>query len=124
MSKRPASRSSSPTPSERERADAELRVKEAAEQATLPYKWTQTIKDVDITVPVPGNIKGKDLDVVIKKQRLKVGLRGQEPIMEVGILRRMPKYPRYQLRTNPTPRAISRNQSTSTSPRGPSKPPL
>lgn len=76
---------SSPTPSERERSDAELKAKEAAEQAALPYKWTQTIKDVDVTVEVPGNLKGRDLDVQIKKQSLKVGVKGQTPIIDVRI---------------------------------------
>ncbi|KAH0538259.1 hypothetical protein FGG08_005130 [Glutinoglossum americanum] len=61
----------SPTPSERERADVELKAKEEVEQAALPYRWTQTIKDVEVTVPVPANIKGRDLDVLIKKSKLK-----------------------------------------------------
>jgi hypothetical protein len=76
----------SPTPSERERADAELKVKEAAEQAALPYRWTQTIKEVEVTVPVPANTKGRDLDVSIKKSKLKVGLKGQLSIMEASDL--------------------------------------
>lgn len=74
---------SSPTPSERERADAELRDKEAAEQATLPYKWTQTIGDVDISVPVAGTLRGRDIDVVLTKTRVKVAVKGQEPIIDV-----------------------------------------
>ena len=75
--------STSPTPEERTKKDAELKAKEAAEQAQLPYKWTQTIQDVDITVPVPANTKGKDLDVVMTKDRLKVGIKGQPPIIDV-----------------------------------------
>ncbi|KAI4127029.1 MAG: hypothetical protein LQ347_004763 [Umbilicaria vellea] len=74
--------SSSPTPEEREKKDAEAKAKEAEEQAELPYKWTQTIQDVDITVPVPGNLKGRDLDVVIAKKKLKVGVKGQSPIID------------------------------------------
>jgi len=73
---------SSPTPSEREVADKELKAREAAEQAQLPYKWTQTIGDLDLTTPVPGNIKGRDLDVVLTKTKLKIGLKGQEPILD------------------------------------------
>lgn len=75
--------SSSPTPSEREKADAELKEKEAAEQATLPYKWTQSIKDVDITVPVPGSTKGRDLDVKFTKTHLKVAIKGQAAMIDV-----------------------------------------
>ena len=68
---------------EREKRDKEARAKEKAEQDALPYQWTQTIKDVDILVPVPGNIKGRDLDVVLTKTKLKVALKGQAPIIEV-----------------------------------------
>ena len=74
---------SSPTPSEREKADAELKAKEAAEQATLPYTWTQTIQDLDLTVPVRENLKGRDLQVDIKKMTLLVRVKGEEPIIEV-----------------------------------------
>lgn len=77
------SRPSSPTPSEREKKDREAREKEAAEQAALPYKWTQTIQDVDITASIPANLKGKDFDVVISKNRLKVAIKGQDPIIDV-----------------------------------------
>ena len=75
--------SSSPTPSERDKADAERKATEAAEQAALPYQWTQTIKDLDITVPVAGTLKGRDLDVRLGKTALRVGVKGQEPIIDV-----------------------------------------
>jgi HSP20 family molecular chaperone IbpA len=71
-----------PTPAE----EAALRAKEAEEQAALPYKWTQTITDLDITLEVPGNLKGKDLVVEIKKKKLVVGIKGQEPIINVPLL--------------------------------------
>ncbi|MCJ1270835.1 hypothetical protein MMC22_010732 [Lobaria immixta] len=74
--------SKSPTPSERERSDATAREREKAEQALLPYRWTQTIKDVDVTVPVRGMLKGKDIVVDISKTHLKVGVRGEEPIID------------------------------------------
>jgi HSP20 family molecular chaperone IbpA len=73
----------SPSPEEQKRKDAEAKAKEDAEQAALPYKWTQTIGDLDITIPVPGNLKGKDLDVKIARNTLKAGIRGQEPIISV-----------------------------------------
>lgn len=69
---------------ERQRVDREHKEKEAAEQATLPYKWTQTIKDADVTMPVPAEIRGRDLDVVLTKTKIKVALKGQEPIIEVS----------------------------------------
>lgn len=61
--------------------EAAARAKEAEEQAALPYKWTQTIGDLDITVEVPGNLKGKDFTVDIKKKKLLLGIKGQEPII-------------------------------------------
>lgn len=73
----------SPTPSERQKADVELKAKEDAEQATLPYKWVQTIGDLDITIPVAANIKGRDLDVILTKTKFKVALKGQAPFVDV-----------------------------------------
>jgi hypothetical protein len=49
----------------------------------LPYKWTQAIGDLDVTVEIPGNLKGRDLNVDIKKKKLLLGIKGQEPIISV-----------------------------------------
>lgn len=75
--------SASPPPEEREKADAEVRAKEQAEQAALPYKWDQTIKDLDIAITIDGKYKGKDLDVKITRNALKAGIKGQEPFIDV-----------------------------------------
>ncbi|CAK4034732.1 Hypothetical predicted protein [Lecanosticta acicola] len=75
-------RPASPTPEERAKLDKEAKAKEEAEQAQLPYKWTQTIGDLDITAVFPANIKGKDLDVKITKTSVKAGIKGQEPIID------------------------------------------
>ena len=77
-------------PAEETAADEAARAKEAAEQAALPYKWTQTIGDLDITVEVPGILKGKDLIVEIKKTKLKVGVKGQDPIIDVSLHSSLP----------------------------------
>jgi hypothetical protein len=69
---------------EEKAADEAARAKEAEEQAALPYKWTQTIGDLDITTEIPGNLKAKDLIVDIKKTKLVVGIKGQEPILSVS----------------------------------------
>ncbi|KAF7190258.1 Nuclear movement protein nudC [Pseudocercospora fuligena] len=74
-------RPASPTPEERERLDKEAKAKEEEEQSKLPYRWTQTIGDLDLTAIISANIKGKDLDVKITKTSLKAGIRGQEPII-------------------------------------------
>lgn len=75
--------SASPPPEEQKKADAEAKAKEQAEQAALPYKWDQTIKDLDITVSIESKYKGKDLDVKIARNTLKVGIKGQEPVIDV-----------------------------------------
>ncbi|KAL1587998.1 hypothetical protein WHR41_03193 [Cladosporium halotolerans] len=77
-----ADRAASPTPSERERIDKDAKAKELEEQSKLPYKWTQTIADLEVTAQIPANFKGKDLDVKIAKNSLKAGIKGQEPIIE------------------------------------------
>jgi hypothetical protein len=77
---------SGPSTSEVENREAEEKARkeaEDAEQAKLPYKWTQTIGDADVTMPIPGNLKGRDLDVVLTKTKIKVAVKGQEPIIEV-----------------------------------------
>jgi hypothetical protein len=76
----------SPPPEDTKKADAEARAKEQAEQAALPYKWDQTIKDLDITISIDAKYKGKDLDVKIGRNTLKVGIKGQEPFIDVCYL--------------------------------------
>lgn len=101
-------RPSSPTPSEREKLDAEARNKEAAEQATLPYKWIQTIGEVDITIPIPGNLKAKDLVVELKKTRIKAQVKGQESLIEGDFPHPVvPDECTWTLETSPTGKEIS-----------------
>lgn len=68
-----------PTPAELAASQA----KETAEQAALPYKWQQTISELNVTFVVPGNIKSRDLVIDIKKQSLSAGIKGQDPIIKV-----------------------------------------
>ena len=68
---------------ERDREEKERKAREDAEQAQLPYKWTQTIRDVDVTAPIPSNIKGRDMKVTLTKSKIRVAIKGQEPIIEV-----------------------------------------
>ncbi|KAL3150403.1 hypothetical protein ABBQ32_000241 [Trebouxia sp. C0010 RCD-2024] len=45
------------------------------------YSWTQTLSEVTVSVPVPSGTKGKMCDVVISKDKLKVGVKGQAPVL-------------------------------------------
>ena len=57
----------------------------AGRGADLPhYSWTQTLGEVSVCVPVPPGTKGRALDVAIGKQSLRVGLKGQPPIIDVS----------------------------------------
>ncbi|KAK4188517.1 HSP20-like chaperone [Podospora australis] len=67
-----------PNPAE----EAAARAREKAEQEALPYKWTQTIGDLDVTLTVPGNLKARDLTIDIKKTSLSAGIKGQDPIIK------------------------------------------
>lgn len=68
---------------QREKEEKERKAEEDAEQAQLPYKWTQTISEAEVTISVPSTIRGKDLDVVLTKTKIKVALKGQTPSIEV-----------------------------------------
>ncbi|KAG9098549.1 hypothetical protein FS749_003590 [Ceratobasidium sp. UAMH 11750] len=70
------------TNEEREIRDKELKAKEEAEQATLPYWWKQELGDVDVSVPLPKGTRARDLVVKIAKKKLSAGLKGQDPILE------------------------------------------
>ena len=41
------------------------------------YVWTQTLSEVSVTIPVPDHTRGRDLNVTIARNHLKVGLKKQ-----------------------------------------------
>jgi len=53
------------------------------------YSWTQQLSDLQVVVPVPPGTKGKQLVVDITQTKLKVGLKGQEPILEGTLTKRV-----------------------------------
>lgn len=47
------------------------------------YSWTQTLQEVTVNVPVPKGTKSRFVVCEIKKNHLKVGLKGQPPVIDV-----------------------------------------
>eukprot|EP00894_Picocystis_sp_ML_P003978 jgi/Pico_ML_1/54495/g4833.t1 len=46
------------------------------------YSWNQTLADCTVLIPVPKGTKSKLVDVVIKRNYLKAGLKGEDPVLE------------------------------------------
>ena len=53
----------------------------------MEYKWTQSADSVTVTIPVGKEIKPRDVVVTIHQTSLVAGLKGQEPIIKVCIIR-------------------------------------
>ncbi|GBF99556.1 hypothetical protein Rsub_12362 [Raphidocelis subcapitata] len=48
------------------------------------YSWTQTLGEVTVCVPVPPGTRGRSLDVAIGRNTLRVGVKGQAPIIDLS----------------------------------------
>jgi len=46
------------------------------------YNWGQTLEEVELRVPLGGAYKSRDIVCVIEKKHLKVGIKGQPPIID------------------------------------------
>lgn len=46
------------------------------------YRWTQTLTEVEIRVPLKIAVKSRDMVVDMQKRHLKIGLRGQSPVLD------------------------------------------
>lgn len=67
-----------------ENADPNLLKPNSVNGANLEhYSWGQTLQEVEISIPIKcaGKLKGRDLTVEIKRNKLKAGLKNQPPIL-------------------------------------------
>ncbi|KAL4857728.1 hypothetical protein ACK3TF_002152 [Chlorella vulgaris] len=46
------------------------------------YSWTQSLQELVVSVGVPAGTKGRTCDVSISRDKLRVGLKGQPPLLE------------------------------------------
>ncbi len=46
------------------------------------YRWVQTLQEVDVHIRIPQGIKSKQLAVEFKSKHLKVGVKGQPPLID------------------------------------------
>lgn len=46
------------------------------------YSWVQTLKDATATFQMPKGTKGRDCDVQLTAKSLRVGVKGQPPIVD------------------------------------------
>lgn len=49
---------------------------------TANYRWSQTLEEVTVYVPLPDNVTSKQLDVKILSNKLRVGVKGQTPMID------------------------------------------
>ena len=50
--------------------------------STEKYNWSQTVFDVTVQIKLPEGTKANQLDVKIQPKSLRVGLKGQEPMVQ------------------------------------------
>lgn len=46
------------------------------------YRWTQTLEEITMFVKLPDNVTSKQLDIQMKASTLKIGVKGQTPIID------------------------------------------
>ncbi|KFK26960.1 hypothetical protein AALP_AA8G315700 [Arabis alpina] len=51
------------------------------------YSWVQSLQEVTVNIPIPTGTKARSVVCEIKKNRLKVGLKGQDPIIDGELYR-------------------------------------
>lgn len=48
----------------------------------IPYKWTQTLAEATLSIPVPAGTRARDVNCKITATHLTVGLKGQPPLID------------------------------------------
>lgn len=65
------------TPDEQRIYDDKQKKREMAEQAALPYRWTQKLDHVEVNVTVPPGTRGRQVQVTFKPTLLQICVQGQ-----------------------------------------------
>ena len=50
------------------------------------FIWTQTLSELNVTIPIPDNTRGRNLNVTLRKTHLKVGLKSRFPDYTVNAI--------------------------------------
>lgn len=56
---------------------------------TDKYVWIQTLSELTVNIPVPAGTKTKMLDIEISNKRLRVGIKGQPPLINGELHKRV-----------------------------------
>jgi len=49
---------------------------------TDKYSWTQVLQELEVRIPVPPGTRGKDIDMVITADHMRLGIKGKAPIID------------------------------------------
>lgn len=64
--------------------DNEERQRERSEQEGLPYRWNQMLDHVEVSIPLPPDVRARQIQVVFKPAWISVKMR-EECIVEVSL---------------------------------------
>ncbi|WCJ26957.1 Nuclear migration protein nudC [Euphorbia peplus] len=82
-SQQPSPKPSSPEKNEEKKPDNEKQDPNEGNGLDMDdHSWTQTIQELTVSIPVPPGTKSRDIVCEIKKKSVKVGLKGQAPILD------------------------------------------
>lgn len=56
---------------------------------TSVYHWSQTLQELQVNFPVDSALRSRDMDIVITPTRIKVAIRGQKPLLDCELYRRI-----------------------------------